>query len=173
MADLFTSLSANYLAWVLFTLYAVATAALAWRGGRATTSSAGFAIGSGDMSPWIAGITLGACLASSATFVLFPGFVYADGMAALIGFGPPFFAGLAAGLLVMAPRFQDVGAQVGALTIPHWLGSRYDSMALRRLFGALNVLQLAYLVIITVGCGYVMRDALGINAIVISDQNAL
>ena len=151
-----------WLSWTLFALYAVVTAGLAWRGGKVATSSEGFAIGTGNMSPWIAGITLGACLASSATFVLFPGFVYADGLAGLIGFGPPFLAGLCAGLVLLAPRFQDIGADAGALTVPHWLGARYNSPGLRSLFGALNILQLAYLVLITVGCGYVMQAALGV-----------
>lgn len=150
-------------AWGLFALYVAVTSALAWRGGRQTGgSAAGFAIGSGRMSPWVAGMTLGACLASSATFVLFPGFVYADGLAALVGFTLPLVAGIALGLVALGPRFQRIGAAAGALTLPHWLGARYDSPLLRRVFSGLNVLNVAYLVLITVGCGYVMERALGV-----------
>ena len=150
-------------AWALFAVYAAFTAWLAWRGGKKTSSEAGFAIGDGRMSPWIAGVTLGACLASSSTFVIAPGFVYAEGLPALIGFTVPFIAGLGVGLLVFTPAFQRIGAESGALTLPHWLGARYDSPALRRLFSALGVLNLAYLVLITVGCGYVMQAALGVS----------
>ncbi|MED5371382.1 MAG: hypothetical protein VX899_10240 [Myxococcota bacterium] len=150
------------MAWAFFLVYAVLTAFLAWRGGRNSGSSEGFAIGDGKMSPWVAGITLGASLASSATFVIMPGFVYNEGLAALMGFGPPFIAGIALGLLVFSKRFQSLGAQFKALTVPHWLGSRYESFGLRRLFGALNILNVAYLVLITVGCGYVMEAALGV-----------
>lgn len=148
--------------WALFAIYAVVTAVLAWRGGRANADGAGFAIGSGAMSPWVAGITLGACLASSATFVIVPGFVYAEGLPALVGFTLPFIAGITAGLVILTGPFQRWGKKVKALTVPHWLGSRYESPALRRLFAGLNVLNVAYLVLITVGCGYVMEAALGV-----------
>ncbi|TNE90997.1 MAG: hypothetical protein EP330_06940 [Deltaproteobacteria bacterium] len=147
----------------LFTLYAVATAALALWSSRQTGSSSEFAVGSGKMNPWVAGIALGACLASSATFVIMPGFVYADGLPALIGFSLPLLAGLGVGLFALSFRFQEVGKRVNALTIPHWLGERYDSWALRRFFGALNILNLAYLVLVTVGAAYVMKTALGVE----------
>ena len=147
----------------LFALYLVGTAVLAWRGGKKTSGGATFAIGSGRMNPWIAGMTLGACLASSAAFVVFPGFVYAEGLAALIGFSLPLIAGLGAGLLIFAPAFQRLGAASSVLTVPHWLGVRYDSPRLRQLFAGFNILNIAYLVLITVGCGYVMEAALGLS----------
>ena len=150
-------------AWALFGVYMVVTAGLALRGGQQTGGADSFAIGSGQMSPWVAGMTLGACLASSSMFVIMPGFVYADGLAALIGFSLPLIAGLAAGLLVLGPRFQDIGAEAGALTIPHWLGARYASPRLRQLFSGLNILNVAYLVLVAVGCAYVMEQALGLS----------
>ncbi len=147
--------------WTVFAVYLIATAALAVAGSRRSRGASGFAIGSGNMSPWMAGLTLGACLASSATFVILPGFVYAEGLPALIGFSLPLSAGLAAGLWCLAPRFQALGS--GAVTVPDWLGRRYASLGLRRLFAVLNVLQLAYLVLIVVGCAYVMQHALGLG----------
>lgn len=149
------------MAWTLFAVYVVATAALAWQGGQRSQGAGGYAVGSGQMSPWMAGLTLGACLASSAMFVIMPGFVYAEGLPALIGFSLPLAAGLAVGLWGLAPRFQALGG--GVLTVPHWLGRRYDSPGLQRLFAGLNVLQLAYLVLITVGCAYVMQQTLGLS----------
>ncbi len=149
-------------AWLLFALYIAVTTWLAYKGGQKTGDAAEYAIGGGTMNPWLVGITLGACLASSATFVIVPGWVYAEGTAALIGFTLPFIAGIAAGLFVLAPRFQRIGAADGALTLPHWLGQRYNHAALRQMFSLLNVLQLAYLVLITVGCGMVMEQALGV-----------
>jgi SSS family solute:Na+ symporter/sodium/pantothenate symporter len=149
-------------AWGLFGLYAVATALLAWRGSKDAGTASGFALGSGTLSPWVAGITLGACLASSATFVIVPGFVHAEGLPALIGFTLPFVGGIAAGLILLSGPFQRVGKRVRALTVPHWLGARYESPRLRQLFAGLNVLNLAYLVLIVVGCSYVMNAALGV-----------
>lgn len=152
--------------WLFFLIYAIATAGLALRSSQGTSDGASFAVGDGHMNPWMAGITLGACLASSATFVIFPGFVFAEGLPALIGFSLPLVLGIAVGLGAMAYRFQVVGAEVGALTVPHWLGARYEDETLRRGFAALNILNVAYLVLITVGCAYVMDEALGMESLV-------
>ena len=160
--SILSGMAGHGIAWALFLVYMVLTSILAWRGGQKTGTKEGFALGSGTMHPVVAGITLGACLASSATFVIFPGFVYADGLAALIGFSLPLIAGLLAGLVLLAPRFQVIGGQVKALTVPHWLGARYDSPLLRQVFSGLNVLNIAYLVLIAVGCGYVMEASLGL-----------
>lgn len=162
MPELSEVFADHAVAWVLFAIYMVLTSLLAWRGGQQTDSKEGFALGSGTMHPLVAGVTLGACLASSATFVIFPGFVYADGLPALIGFSLPLIAGLLTGLLVLAPRFQTIGAEVRALTVPHWLGARYGSPVLRQVFSGLNILNVAYLVLIAVGCGYVMEASLGL-----------
>ncbi|MAE75384.1 MAG: hypothetical protein CMJ85_00760 [Planctomycetes bacterium] len=150
-------------AWSLFGVYLFVTALLAWHGGRKTTSTQSFAIGSGRMNPWMAGLTLGACTASSSLFVIMPGWVYADGLPALLGFGVSLIVGLSLGFWVFAPRFQEIGADVGALTVPHWIGERYRSPLLRRVFAGLGLLQISYLVLVVVGCGYVMRDSLGIS----------
>ncbi len=149
-------------AWVFFLIYAVFTAGLAWRSGQGTDSSESFAIGSGHMPWWMAGITLGACLASSSTFVIMPGFVYASGLVALLSFTVPLLIGIGLGLWALSYRFQAVGARHGALTVPHLLGAAYDSPKLRQLFAGLNILNVAYLILITVGCGYVMEQALGV-----------
>lgn len=146
--------------WALFGAYAVATAGLALWAGRGNRSAESFAIGSGAMSPWVVGVTLGASLASSATFVFYPGYVYEDGLGALIGFSVPLILGLLSGLVLFAPRFQQVGATVAALTVPHWIGERYQDLGLRRLFAGLQVLNVAYLVLITVGCARVMQSTL-------------
>jgi sodium/pantothenate symporter len=149
-------------AWGFFLVYAVATAYLAYKSGQGNESAETFAVGSGHMPWWMAGITLGACLASSSTFVILPGFVYQSGFSALLGFTVPLVIGIAAGLLVLAFPFQRIGARLGALTIPHFLGAAYGSPALRQLFAGLNILNVAYLILITVGCGYVMEAALGV-----------
>ena len=105
------------LTWALFGLYAVVTGGLAvFAGLTSNKSAASFAIGSGQMSPWVVGVTLGASLASSATFVFYPGYVYTDGLGALMGFSVALVAGLLTGLVLFMPRFQDVGAKVAA---PH------------------------------------------------------
>lgn len=150
------------LTWFFFAIYAIATAGLALRSSKATEDARSFALGSGQMHWALAGVTLGACLASSATFVIAPGFVYTEGLPALIGFSLPLIGGIAVGLFGLAYRFQTSGKANGALTVPHWLGERYQSPLLRKLFSGLNILNLAYLVLITVGAGYVMSKALDV-----------
>lgn len=57
------------------------------------------------LASWVAGMTLGSCLASSATFVFVPGFVYASGLPPLVGFTVPLIAGITVGLVMPGPRF--------------------------------------------------------------------
>ena len=67
-------------AWTLFGVYAVVTAGLALYGARQTKSMSSFAVGNQDMGPGLVGMALAASMASTATFVINPGFVYADGL---------------------------------------------------------------------------------------------
>lgn len=149
------------LAWILFGVYLAATFFLAWLGHRKTDSFAAFAIGRRDMGPGLAGLTLGACLASTATFVINPGFVYAYGASALLALTIPFFIGIFAGLLLLGPGFRKHGS--GALTLPRWIGDRYKSEGLRAWFAALNLLNVFYVVLIVVGSAYVMQASMGVS----------
>jgi SSS family solute:Na+ symporter/sodium/pantothenate symporter len=63
------------LAWILFTIYLLGTSYLGWIGYKKTDGFSSFAIGKGDMSPIVVGITLAASTASAATFIINPGFI--------------------------------------------------------------------------------------------------
>ncbi len=82
--QLFDLIQANPLIWALLVFYLVATSALAWMGHKKTSDLESFALGKGDMNPIVVGITLASSIASSATFIINPGFVYAHGLSALI-----------------------------------------------------------------------------------------
>ena len=58
------AISAHPLAWGLFGVYLVVTFWLAYLGHRRTKSFEDFAVGGRSMGPGLAGMTLGACLAS-------------------------------------------------------------------------------------------------------------
>lgn len=140
------------------------TTALAIRGMRKTKDLAGFAIGGGAMGPTLVGITLAASVSSTATFVINPGFVYDAGFAALLHFGVAGYSGVIFGLLVLSKGFRRVGSQVRALTLPHWVGARYESPALRTYFALLNlVLAITFCVLIIKGSALVMQHTLGIG----------
>ena len=156
-------MSAQTFAWILFLTYAVATAALALRGARRTKTMAGFAIGNQDMSPSLVGITFAASMASTATFVINPGFVYTYGLSALIAFTLPMIVGMFLGLCLLSKRFRTVGDKVGAITLPSWLGSRFKSRRLAVYFSFVTLLNLFYVVLIVVGAAYVMTGVLGLS----------
>lgn len=148
-------------AWSLFALYLVATFWLAWLGHKKTKSFDDFAVGGRSMGPGMAGMTLGACLASTATFVINPGFVYQYGLPALMALTLPLFAGVFAGLAFMGPGFREQGGK--ATTLPVWIGERYGSPGLRAWFGLLCVLNIFYIVLIVVGASYIMSTSMGVS----------
>ena len=152
------------LAWALFIAYAVITAALALWGMRKTTSLKGFAIGNQDMGPLLVGVTLASSIASTATFVINPGFVYTHGLSALLHFGLAATSGVTVGLVVLSKGFRRYGDRVAALTLPHWLGARYESPGLRTFFAILNLLlAVSFVVLIIKGSSLVMVATLGLD----------
>ncbi|RMH44349.1 MAG: hypothetical protein D6689_02650 [Deltaproteobacteria bacterium] len=151
------------LVWGLFAAYLIGTSWLAVLGHRKTRDLRSFAIGRGDMSPWIVGITLAASIASTATFVINPGFVYAHGLSAFIHLGVAAGLGIACGLLLMSRGFRRVGAQTRAITLPQWIGERYGSRGLATLFAAIQLLSVSFVVLILGGVSIVMQKTLGLS----------
>lgn len=155
------------LGWLAFGAYIAITTWLAWLGMKRTKDLASFALGNRDMGPVLVGITLAASVASSATFVINPGFVYAHGVAALNHFGVAATAGVTLGLIVLSTGFRKKGAANGALTLPHWLGARYGHGAMRTYFAVLNLLlAISFVVLIVKGSALVMQFTLGLDYLV-------
>ena len=116
------------------------------------------------MGPVLVGITLAASIASSATFVINPGFVYTHGVSAFIHFGVSATSGVTLGLIIMSKGFRRYGTQTGALTLPHWIGARYDHAWMRTYFAILNlVLAITFVVLIIKGSALVMVATLGLG----------
>ncbi|MEZ6188185.1 MAG: hypothetical protein R3F62_24650 [Planctomycetota bacterium] len=155
------ALSAHPLAWSLFGVYLAFTFWLAYLGHKRTKSFEDFAVGGRSMGPGLAGMTLGACLASTATFVINPGFVYAYGVPALVALTLPLFGGVFAGLAVLGKGFREHGKQ--ATTLPIWIGQRYGSQGLRAWFALLSILHVFYVVLIVVGAALVMKNTMGLS----------
>jgi sodium/pantothenate symporter len=149
--------------WGLFALYLVFLAYLAILGRRrARGDASSFAVGR-KMSPVIAGMTIAASLASTATFVINPGFIYVHGISAFLHLGVAAFLGMATGLIVVCGPFRRRGAAENALTVPQWIGQRYGSPALRAYFAAINLLSLAFVVLIVGGLATIMAATLGLS----------
>ncbi len=148
--------------WAMFLAYLGAIAGLAMLGRRrARRDTRSFAIG--KVSPVVAGMTLAASIASTATFVINPGFVYVHGISALIHLGVAAGLGMAVGLVLVCGRFRRLGAAAGAVTLPQWIGQRYGSKGLRVLFAAINLLSLCFVVLIVGALSIVMQTTLGLG----------
>ncbi|MEM6786005.1 MAG: hypothetical protein AAF715_00695 [Myxococcota bacterium] len=151
------------LVWGLFLAYLALTSYLAWLGHKKTKDIESFSVGSGDMNPIVVGITLAASIASTATFVINPGFVYVHGVSALMHLGVAAGLGVICGLVVMSTGFRRLGQKVGALTLPGWLGERYGSRAVAVAFALVNLLSLSFVVLIVGGVSIVMQKTLGLT----------
>jgi len=151
------------LAWVLFIVYMLLTACIGWRGQKKTSSFKSFALGNKDVHPVFVGITLAASVASAATFIINPGFIYVDGFSAwfhiVLGIG----LGFIAMLYFLSFQFRRIGSENNALTIPDWIGKRYNSRGFALFFSLLNLLSFAFVVLLVGGISIVMQSLLGVS----------
>ena len=153
-------------AWALFIVYLVGTAWLGIRGMRKTSGFSSFALGDRAMNPVIVGITLAASVSSASTFIINPGFVYVDGFGAFFHMSIAVAIGFLAMLTVLSFQFRRIGAESSALTIPDWIGKRYQSPGFALYFSVLNLLSFAFVVLLVGGISIVMQSLLGISNVV-------
>ncbi|GJM35684.1 MAG: cation acetate symporter [Saprospiraceae bacterium] len=151
------------LAWILFSIYLIGTAYLGWLGHQRTKDFSSFAIGQGDLSPVTVGVTLAAATASAATFIINPGFVYVDGLSAFMHLGISVFVGFVLMLSILSFRFRKIGEANQALTVPDWIGKRYGSKAFALYFAFINLLTIAFIVLLVGGISIVMQKLLGVS----------
>lgn len=151
------------LAWILFSIYLLGTGYLGWLGHKKTKDFSSFAIGMGDLSPFVVGVTLAASTASAATFIINPGFVYVNGLAGFMHLGLSVYLGFMTMLIILSFRFRQRGAEMRALTIPDWIGKRYGSRPFSLYFSIINLLSFAFIVLLVGGISIVMQRLLGVN----------
>jgi SSS family solute:Na+ symporter/sodium/pantothenate symporter len=156
-------MGADSFKYVLIALFIASTYFLSLIGMRKTRSLSGFSIGNGDMSPYLVGITMAASIASTATFVINPGFVYVHGLSAYLHYGPSAFLGMTVALLLLSRGFRRIGAETAALTLPHWIFLRYGSRPLSLFFAFANLLSIAFVVLILVGCAILCSSLFGLS----------
>ncbi|MDD3148220.1 MAG: sodium:solute symporter, partial [Candidatus Riflebacteria bacterium] len=153
-------MSHTALVWSALIVYVVITFVLTIRGMRRTKDLASFAVGNRDISPFWVGLSLTAQLTSVATFVVNPGLVYHYGLSALLGLGFSAGLGIIAGLCILSGPFRNVGDKVKALTIPQWIGARYDSKGLRLFFAFISLTLVSFIVLIAVAIAYTLFSLL-------------
>lgn len=136
--------------------YVVVIYYLSWVGMHRTKDIRGFSIGNKDMSPYLIGVTLSASIASTATFVINPGFVYTHGLSAFLHYGVASSMGILAAFLLLTKGFLRQGEKSQALTIPEWIFHRYQHRGLSLFFALINLLSITFVVLILVGCSLLM-----------------
>ena len=150
------------LGWIAVVAYFSVTSAFAVYNARRTTSVATYAVGTRDIPAVVVGLSLAAQLTSVATFVVNPGLVYAYGYSALLGYGFCAAMGITLGLAFFSRRFRTHGARVQALTVPQWIGARYDSQALRAGFAVLSLGLVTFATLIVVALAVVFGRLLAL-----------
>ncbi|MGM0599373.1 MAG: sodium:solute symporter family transporter [Candidatus Rifleibacteriota bacterium] len=153
------------LVWAALIVYVVITLYLTVRGALRTKDLESFAVGNHDISPAFVGLSLTAQLTSVATFVVNPGLVYHYGLSALMGLGLAAGLGIITGLLLLSGPFRTVGAKVKALTIPQWIGARYESKGLRLFFAVISLSLVSFIVLIAVAIALTLFSLLQLQDI--------
>ncbi len=136
---------------------------LSWVGMRKTQDIDGFSIGNKDMSPYIVGVTLAASIASTATFVINPGFVFVHGLSAYLHYGVAGSLGILCAFLLLSRGFLRFGESSSALTIPDWIHHRYGNRGFSLFFALINLLSVVFVVLILVGCSILMAGLFPID----------
>lgn len=145
--------------WVLLGGYFLAVAGIAVAGARGRSFEV-FVIGSRNMHPVFVGLSVAAGSTSTATFVINPGLLYLYGWSGFVAIYIASTAGFLVGLFFFSRSFRRLGGQAAALTLPHWLGERFGSEVARAVFGVISLLQVAYLVLVTVAITLILSKTL-------------
>lgn len=154
------------ISWTLFALYVVGTLWLARLGQRKTTTFQSYALGDGAMHPFVVGMALAASMTSTATLVINPGIVYAYGLSAVLGYGLSAGVGLAVGIVVFSKGFRRKGGEAGILTVPQWIGRRWNDERLTLFYALVNLLLVAMVVLICYAMAGLLLATLGLEALV-------
>ncbi len=151
------------LKWIIFLIYIFVTIYLAYLGNKKTQSLSAYAVGDRKMNPWIVAFALAASMTSTATFIINPGIVYAFGFSAIMGYGVAAGLGLFSGIIILSKGFRKVGWQSQSLTVPQWIGERFQDKRFTIFFALVNLLLIAMVVLISYGSAMLIDFTLGIH----------
>jgi sodium/pantothenate symporter len=153
-------MSANIYSWVVVGFYVAAVVGISWHSKRAARTMESFSVGSRQASPYAVGLSLAASMTSAATFVINPGLIYLYGWSGVLGYAVAAPLGIFLGLVVFSKSFRRLGDEFKVLTVPQWIGDRFGDRRITVYFAVLSLLQITFLVLITVGLSVVLHNAL-------------
>ncbi len=149
--------------WLLVVAYVSVILTLVVRGARRNRSVADYAVGNIAFSPVAVGLALAASTTSAATFIINPGLVAYFGLSAVFGLCVVLPVSMFISLVILTKGFRKYGASVKALTLPQWVGERFESRAFAIFFAFLSLLLITFIVLILVGLTKVVAASLGLN----------
>lgn len=117
---------------------------LGWLGAKRTHTMADFAIAGAQMGPVTLGLAFAATFFSAATFVGYTGWAYGWGLSSLwivltLILASPL------GLIVVAKRVRATNTHQKSLSLPDWLGDRYNSQFVRVFVALATMFNLFYI----------------------------
>jgi len=147
--------------------YLVLLAYHAWSGSRRSRSLDDFLVGGRGLGGVIIALSFYATFVSSVTFIGHAGRSYTRGPAWWLTCVVIFTSMVFVAWFVVAPPFMEQARRLKALTIPEFLGHRYNSIALRRLAGGVVVVaSLVYMVAVYDGAARSLESLLQLDSIV-------
>ncbi|HVL66925.1 MAG TPA: sodium/solute symporter [Vicinamibacterales bacterium] len=152
--------------WVVLLLLAAYGAMLvrhAWEGARGTRGVADYYVGGRRMGGIALGLSFFATYSSTNSFVGFAGQSYAYGAPWLL-LAPMIVVFCVLAWTVIAPRLRTVTQELGSLTIPDFIGFRFDSRAARVLAAAIVLFSsFFYLTAVFKGAGTTLAAFLDVG----------
>jgi sodium/pantothenate symporter len=130
--------------WIGFAVFLAAMFILGFISMKKTKSVSDFAIGGGNLGPYVLGLSFAATYLSAATFLGYPGWSHDWGLSnlwlflAMIGGGP-------IGVLMVAKKVRKLNNGQRSLSLPDWLGDFYNSDLLRVGTGLILLFNIFYI----------------------------
>lgn len=130
---------------------------------RKKQSIESYSIGAKQASPVVVGLSLAAGMTSAATFVINPGLIYLYGLSGFLGYGIAAPLGIYIALIVMSKSFLRFGEKTKVLTVPQWIGERYNSNLFTIFYALISFLQITFAVLIVVGITIVLANSFQVS----------
>jgi sodium/pantothenate symporter len=153
--------------WILIIAYSGVILFFVIRGALKTKSIQDYAIGSMTFSPIAVGFALAASMTSAATFIINPGFAAMYGFSCILSYVIVLPTAAIISLIILSKGFRRHGANVKALTMAQWIGTRYKSKGLSIFFAFLSLLLITFIVLICVGLTKILSKTLNVDELYI------
>ncbi|HET8790632.1 MAG TPA: hypothetical protein VFM75_05435 [Modicisalibacter sp.] len=112
--------------WIGLVIFLILIAVLSYIGSKKTKSIADFSIAGATLGPGVLGLAYAATFFSASTFIGYTGWAYEWGLSSLWIFLTLILAS-PLGLIVIAKRARQMNITQNSLSLPDWLGDRYNS----------------------------------------------